>query len=128
MPIGGYVTGLQHIGLPTGNMSKTCSFYEGLGFAKEYETMNGNCQVVFLKLCNVIIEAYEVSDCAMASGAWNHIALNVTTVGEAYEAVKAAGYRIVSNGIETLPFFERGVSFFIIEGPNKERVEFNQYL
>ena len=38
------------------------------------------------------------------------------------------------NGIPTndtvhfLPFWENGVKFFTIEGPNKEKVEFSQYL
>ena len=27
-----------------------------------------------------------------------------------------------------LPFWENGVKFFTIEGPNKEKVEFSQYL
>ncbi|MFR0790052.1 MAG: hypothetical protein ACLSHW_04940 [Lachnospiraceae bacterium] len=34
------------------------------------------------------------------------------------------GYKVLSNGIEELPFWEKGVAFFIIEGPNKERIEF----
>ena len=32
--------------------------------------------------------------------------------------------KVLSNGIEELPFWEKGVAFFIIEGPNKERIEF----
>ena len=38
------------------------------------------------------------------------------------------GYEIVSNGIEALPFWEKGVRFFLILGPNQERIEFNEIL
>ena len=30
--------------------------------------------------------------------------------------------------VHFLPFWENGVKFFTIEGPNKEKVEFSQYL
>ena len=30
--------------------------------------------------------------------------------------------------VHVLPFWENGVKFFTIEGPNKEKVEFGQYL
>ena len=30
--------------------------------------------------------------------------------------------------VHFLPFWENGVKFFTIEGPNKEMVEFSQYL
>ncbi len=32
------------------------------------------------------------------------------------------------DGIHFLPFFDNGVKYFIIPGPNCENVEFNQYL
>ena len=45
------------------------------------------------------------------------------------EAVFAAEPRIPTNDIvHFLPFWENGVKFFTIEGPNKEKVEFSQYL
>ena len=30
--------------------------------------------------------------------------------------------------VHFLPFWENGVKFFTIEGPNKEKIEFSQYL
>ena len=38
--------------------------------------------------------------------------------------VKEQGYTILSDGMEKLPFWENGVAFFIIQGPNQERIEF----
>ena len=61
-------------------------------------------------------------------GAINPFALNCTDIQAAYTWICEHGYKVLSDGIEELPFWENGVSFFIIEGPNKEKVEFSQYL
>ena len=61
-------------------------------------------------------------------GPFDHLALDVTDVEGAYALVQQLGYPVVSQGIESLPFWERGVRYFTILGPNGERVEFNQYL
>lgn len=45
-----------------------------------------------------------------------------------YALCKEQGYTIVSDGIEQLPFYDNGVRFFIILGPNNERLEFNEIL
>ena len=52
----------------------------------------------------------------------------MTDAEAAYALAKEQGYTVVSDGVEFLPFWENGVKFFILEGPNKERLEFNQYL
>ncbi len=130
MKLSDYATGLQHIGLPTNDMEKTVAFYESLGFENAYETVNEAAgeKVVFLRLKNLTIEAYENGKAAMRSGAIDHIAIDVTDAQAAFSLAEAQGYSIVSNGVEALPFWERGVKFFIIEGPNGERIEFNQRL
>ena len=64
----------------------------------------------------------------MQSGAIDHIAIDVVDVEAAYRLAQEQGYQIVSNGVEFLPFWQKGVKFFILLGPNQERVEFNQYL
>ena len=122
--------GLQHIGLPTNDMAATVAFYESLGFENVYETVNekANEKVAFLRLKNLTIEAYENGRAALCSGAIDHIAVDVSDAEQAYALAKEQGFRIVSDGVEFLPFWEKGVKFFILEGPNRERVEFNQYL
>lgn len=120
--------GLQHIGIPTGNMEKTCAFYTELGFEKVYETvLHGTQHVVFLRFGNLTLECYE-GECAGKAGAIDHIAINCTDIEAAYATVKENGYTIVSDGIEELPFWENGVRFFTIEGPDAVKVELNQYL
>ena len=120
--------GLQHIGIPTDDMEKTCAFYTELGFEKVYETtIRGNQRVAFLKFQDLMLECYEET-CAGRAGAVDHIAINCTDIEAAYALAEEKGYAMISDGIEELPFWKNGVRFFTIEAPNGVKVEFNQYL
>ena len=128
--LGDFALGLQHVGLPTNDLKATIAFYESLGFETVYQVRNEAAgeDVAFLRLKNLTIEAYENGQAAMQSGAIDHLAIDVDDVEAAYRLAQEQGYRIVSNGVEFLPFWQKGVKFFILLGPNQERVEFNQYL
>lgn len=128
--LGDFALGLQHVGLPTNDLKATIAFYESLGFKTVYQVRNEAAgeDVAFLRLKNLTIEAYENGRAAMQSGAIDHIAIDVSDVEAAYRLAQEQGYQIVSNGVEFLPFWQKGVKFFILLGPNQERVEFNQYL
>jgi len=126
MSIKEHITGLQHIGLPTENIKMTEQFYTSLGFTKLYGTTNKGDSVLFLEQKGLILECYETKKGAMKSGAWDHVAIDVDDIKKAFEEVKKLGYPILEGSIQSLPFFEKGVSYFTIEGPNKEKVEFNQ--
>ena len=125
-----FITGLQHIGLPTNDIEATISFYETLGFQVAYRTINEKAgeQVAFLRLGDVTIETYENKQAALLNGAWDHIALNVTDIETVFRLAREKGLDIVDSEIQFLPFWEKGVKYFIVTGPNKEKVEFNQYL
>lgn len=122
--------GIQHIGLPTDRFDETCAFYKKLGFVCRHETaVPGGGRVAFYELDDsFMMEIYEETSVAGISGAINHVAIDCTDIETAYASANAAGLTVVSNGIESLPFWKNGVKFFIIEGPNKERVEFCQML
>ena len=128
--LGDFALGLQHVGLPTNDLKATIAFYESLGFETVYQVKNEAAgeDVAFLRLKNLTIEAYENGQAAMQSGAIDHIAIDVVDVEAAYRLAQEQGYQIVSNGVEFLPFWQNGVKFFILLGPNQERVEFNQDL
>jgi lactoylglutathione lyase len=128
MAVSTYVTGLQHIGIPTNNLEKTLAFYQSLGFETQYETNNKGEEVAFLQLKQVMIETYQNYQGAMAHGSIDHIALDVTDIEAAYAEIGKLGYPILEDGIQSLPFWKNGVRFFTIEGPNKEKVEFSQML
>lgn len=119
-------TGIQHIGLPTNSIEKTLEFYQGLGFTVEWQTENG--KLAFLKLKNLVIETYESGNATEKAGAIDHIAIDVSDVDAAFELIKSAGHKMLHEEVQFLPFFEHGVRFFTIEGPNAEKVEFNQIL
>ena len=119
------VTGIQHLGIPTGDLSKTIEFYQGLGFEVIWQNPG---EVAFLQNGTLVIETYAVEEPAMRNGAIDHVALNVQDIEAAWSDAQACGYETEDTAINFLPFFERGVKFFTIIGPNREKVEFNQYL
>lgn len=121
------VRGLQHIGLPTEDVEATVSFYKKLGFQEALRTDNGGIPVVFLKLNELVIETYGCESAAKRDGAIDHMAIDVKDIEAAFAYVKSLSVKILEE-ITFLPFWENGVRFFIIEGPNKERIEFAQYL
>lgn len=123
-----FCSGIQHIGIPTADMEKTCCFYKDLGFELIYETVvNETQKVAFFKYANVVIEAYGADE-VRSTGAIDHISIDCVDIEGAYRFSCDQGYRIVSDGIESLGFWENGIQFFIIEGPNHERIEIDQRL
>ena len=123
-----WITGIQHVGIPTEDMDKTRVFYGKLGFEVAYETVNEGAEVVFFQLENLVMETYEVDHAAQAYGAIEHVAVNVTDIEAVYEKIKEIGLNTLEDTIHFLPFWKNGVKFFTIEGPNKEKVEFSQFL
>lgn len=125
-----YSSGIQHVGIPTNDIEKTIEFYTGLGFQVALRTVNeaANEQVAFLRLGNLTIETYENRQAALVNGAIDHIALDVTDIEAVWQFAKDQGYDCLDDEIQFLPFWEKGVRFFTITGPNKEKVEFSQML
>jgi catechol 2,3-dioxygenase-like lactoylglutathione lyase family enzyme len=125
-----YITSLQHVGIPTDDLEKTVLFFTGLGFKAALRTVNEKAgeQVCFLKLQNLCIEVYQTGNTAKKPGAIDHIALDVTDIEKTFETVKAGGYTLLDQEIQFLPFWDNGVRFFTILGPNGEKVEFSQML
>ena len=122
------INGLQHIGVPTENIEKTIEFYGKLGFEVAFQTVNDGDKVAFLKFGSLVIETYESKEATMKSGAVDHIALDVKDIEKVYELIGQEGLNTTQDTVHFLPFWENGVKFFTIEGPNKEKVEFSQYL
>ena len=119
-------TGLQHIGLPTNDLKKTIEFYAALGFEVAYQTVNNGEPVAFLRLGDLTFEAYENGRAVGITGAVDHVAINVTDVAEARRLADELKLNVIEEG--QLPFWDNGVKYFTVLGPNREKVEFNQYL
>lgn len=120
------IQGLQHIGIPTQKMEASIAFYENLGFQliNEEEQSNGG-MVAFMELKGLVVELWELDDVRQV-GAIDHIALDVIKIDELYQVVKSMPYPIISDGIESLHYWKKGIRFFIVEGPNQEKIEFCQ--
>ena len=138
-----FTTGVQHIGIPTNDIKKTIEFFQLLGFDIAYRTINGPEEVSFLQLHNLVIETYQNHQAKMKSGAIDHIAIDVKNIDALFEEVKAKAieaekaasekqatplFRMLDTQVNGLPFWEKGVKFFTIEGPNKEKIEFCERL
>lgn len=129
MNIKGFTTGVQHIGIPTNDISKTIEFYHSLGFDTALRTVNGTEEVAFLQLHNLMIETYQNHQAKMEYGAIDHIAIDVKNIEDLFDTIKEAGtFTMLDNQVNGLPFWENGVKFFTIEGPNKEKIEFCERL
>lgn len=128
--ISSYITGLQHLGIPTLDIQKSISFYQSLGFkiiGRETNPAN-NQPVAFLQFNNLVMELYGADETAGTTGSIDHIALDVKNIEELVKIVKAQNYICITDNIESLPFWENGIKYFIIEGPSKERIEFCERL
>ena len=128
MDIQSFVTGIQHIGIPTNDLHATTAFFEQLGFRTVLRIRTAKEEVAFLQLQNIVIEAYENGKAAGVPGAIEHIALDVNDIEAAYAEIRSRGFEELEDGIQFLPFWERGVRYFTIMGPEGEKVEFNQKL
>ena len=101
-----YITGLQHIGIPTNDIEKTVAFYHELGFETAFETVNEAAgeRVAFLKCGSLVIETYENHQAAERNGAVDHVALDVTDIEAVFAEIKEAGYPMLDEEIQFLPF------------------------
>jgi len=123
-----FVTGIQHFGIPTKDITKTAEFFQILGFEKAFETDLDGTKVIFHKLNNIIVETYEDNLATMKVGAIDHIAIDVVNIEETYKVIKSKNLKILDDKIQFLPFWEKGVKFFTIIGPDQEKIEFSQML
>jgi lactoylglutathione lyase len=128
MEIKDYCTGVQHIGIPTNDIEKTKSFFTDLGFKVIYSTVNNGEKVAFLCLGNLVVETWENGEATMKCGSIDHICLDVNNVDELFNIVEKKGYKSIEGHVCNLPYWENGVKYFTIEGPNKEKIEFCEML
>lgn len=128
MKIKDYCSGIQHIGIPTNDIEKTKAFFKDLGFEIAYSTVNDGEKVAFLRIGNLTIETWQNGQAAMKWGSIDHISLDVKDVEELFHVVEKKGYKSLEGHVCSLPYWESGVKYFTIEGPNKEKIEFCEML
>lgn len=122
------ITGVQHVGIPTKKFEETKAFFGKLGFVPAYETVHEGDAVAFMRLGNLTFEIYESDEVAGRIGAIEHVALDVKDIEATYQWICAEGLNTMDDEIHFLPYWENGVRYFTIKGPNEEKIEFSQYL
>ncbi|WP_319415675.1 VOC family protein [Marispirochaeta aestuarii] len=128
------ISGFQHLGLPVRDIEESIAFYRRLGFSvfrrHEFDENGATTQVAFLDMKAFRLELYQPAAGVAndrSTGTIDHIALDVQDIDTAHKAVQEAGFEIVE-GINELPLHAKGIRYFMILGPDNERVEFNQIL
>lgn len=128
MSLKDYVTGVQHVGIPTADLDATVKFYQSLGFEQAGLFTNGDSRCAFMKFGDLVIETWE-GEAGAHEGAINHVSLNATDIEAAFAWIKSAGFTMIDNEIQSIPsFWDHGIRYFNILGPNQEIIEFCQIL
>ena len=124
--LAGYFEDLQHIGMPTDDLKATVAFWEKLGFKKlgEFDTDDQGNEVVFMQYNHLTLEIWTGDGAVRKTGAINHISLNTKDADAAFKAAKAEGFKLKDDEVQHLDFWDKGIKFFNIEGPNSETIEF----
>ncbi len=120
--------GYQHMGIFTNDMDKSLEFYTSLGFREIYRAVGGGHLGVFIEMNGMVIELYGNGEAVMAPGAVDHIAIQVRDIEDAFNTIKAGGYDMIEKEIVDIGFWENGMRYFMIWGPNREKIEFCECL
>ncbi|WP_431223914.1 VOC family protein [Serratia sp. L9] len=128
------LSGLAHIGFRTADIERATRFYRSLGFtahqALSIEDPQGSIEVRFLALGeHLMLELYQLpwagQQRSAAAFGIDHLALRVSDLVAAQQWVEELGYPL-TEGPTRQPSGRNGMRYFMIDGPDGERVEFNQ--
>ena len=124
---------IAHLGIPVSDMEKSCQFYHLLGFQiseqHKLESEGTVTWVTFLKMGSVTLELYCSDSITVADrvGAIDHFAITTRSVEKTMSELGNCKIPVVE-GPTILPFGKSGVKYIVIEGPDKEKIEFDEYL
>lgn len=124
--LSGYFDDLAHVGIPTDDLENSIQFWQSLGFKEigRFTMEDQKHEVTFMRADHLIIEIWNSDPAVHQTGAINHISLNVSDADEAFKAAKLNGYKIKENEVQHLDYWQNGIKYFNIIGPNDEIIEF----
>lgn len=127
-PMTAFTTDFQHSGMPARDLDETIEFYtKTLGFELAGLFHNGENRCAFLRYGYLTIETWEGDPAPMVTGAINHWALNTPDIEAAWANAHELGLKVKEDEIQSIPtFWDNGIRYFNIYGPNGETVEFCQ--
>ncbi|OCG03914.1 VOC family protein [Gilliamella sp. wkB112] len=125
------IKGIAHLGLQVSDINKSSSFYQTLGFSLTEKfsknTNNGEVKVEFLTSPALTLELYQLPNTIRSELIYSgieHFALEVSDIDKMMQKISKLGYAINEG-----PIYERRehceVHFFLISGPDGERIEFD---
>lgn len=129
-PMSRFTTDLQHSGMIARDLDETIAFYtDKLGFELVGVFPNGANRCAFLRYGHLTIETWEGEEAPGVTGAINHWALDTPDIEAAWDAARELGLDIREPEIQSIPtFWEQGIRYFNVTGPNGETIEFCQIL
>ena len=127
-PMTAFTTDFQHSGMVAKDLDETIAFYtEKLGFEVAGIFHNGENRCAFLRYGHLTIETWEGEPAPMTTGAINHWAFDTPDIEAAFENAKELGLKFKDTEIQHIDsFWEHGIRFFNVYGPNGETIEFCQ--
>lgn len=109
---------LKSIWLNSSDLEQTRKDLSHHGFYKDEE---------YFSKGKVHLRVLERENGNIAPGAVNHIAFNENNLQKRFRSISTQGIPVIE-GINTLPFFEKGVSYFVTENHDGLRLEYNTIL
>ena len=113
-PMTAFTTDFQHSGMIAKDLDETIEFYiKKLGFEVAGIFHNGENRCAFLRYGHLTIETWEGEPAPMTTGAINH--------------AKELGLKFKDTEIQHIDsFWDHGIRYFNVYGPNGETIEFCQ--
>ncbi|VGO22673.1 VOC family protein [Pontiella sulfatireligans] len=130
--------GIQHIGVPVTDIERSRVFYTRLGFIsamdRSFEHNGDSGQCSMMKRDSVIMELYQMPPAELeeirqrGNGRIDHVTFDVDDIDQAFAELKDAGFEIEEDAPVFIDFWDNGTKYFMVAGPDGERLEFNQIL
>jgi lactoylglutathione lyase len=132
------INGWSHLGIPVTDIERTEAFYHQFGFKKVMEAVipveDQEIKASIMSFNDLFLEFYQLLPADLEEirnrkdGFIDHVTLDVTDINQAFDELKAAGITPLEDEPVELPFWENGVKYFFVRGPDGEKFEFNQVL
>ena len=123
-----FTTDLQHSGMPAKDLDETIEFYtKKLGFELAGLFHNGENPLRIPALRPSDHRNVEGDPAPLTTGAINHWAFDTPDIEAAFDNAKKLGLNFKDNEIQHIDsFWEHGIRYFNVYGPNGETIEFCQ--
>ena len=132
------LNGWAHLGIPVTDLPRSMAFYSRFGFESEMQAIipagEESVRAAMMTLNGFTLELYQLLPAdlegirARQDGHVDHFTLDVADVDQAFTELKEAGMVPLEDEPVQLPFWENGVRYFNVRGPDGEKIEFNQKL